>query len=181
MLLKKSLTSYAIIILLATVLILSVNATAHTKDNKLINQNQVENKPVPQKKHIKNNVKPQKKLSSSLQLSKKISELEGELSQTKITLFAEKQDQNELYNKIRILTTSMKNLQAIVNQKNTELVMLKDAHEKYNDVITCYRKALTAWDNQLRKRARTGQDHIIIGTELRTAISKCPSILAVAG
>ena len=60
--------------------------------------------------------------------------------------------------------------------KNTELVMLKDAHEKYNDVITCYRKALNAWDNQLRTRARTGQDHIIIGTELRSAISKCPSI-----
>ena len=54
--------------------------------------------------------------------------------------------------------------------------MLKDAHEKYNDVITCYRTALSAWDNQLRKPARTGLDHIIIGTELRSAISKCPSI-----
>jgi hypothetical protein len=81
-----------------------------------------------------------------------------------------------LYNKIKMLTTSMKNLQAVVNQKNTELVMLKDANEKYNDVITCYRTGLSAWDNQLRKLARTGPEHIIIGTELRVAISKCPSI-----
>ena len=54
--------------------------------------------------------------------------------------------------------------------------MLKDAHEKYNDVITCYRTALSAWDNQLRKRGRNGTDQIIIGTELRSSISKCPSI-----
>ena len=115
-------------------------------------------------------------MSSSLELSKKISELEGELSRTKITLYAEQQEGYELNNKIRILTTSIKNLQALVNQKNTELVMLKDAHEKYNDVITCYRTALSAWDNQLRKPVRTGPYHIIIGTELRSAISKCPSI-----
>ena len=75
-----------------------------------------------------------------------------------------------------MLTTSMKDLQAVVNKKSTELVMLKDAYEKYNDVITCYRAAMSAWDNQLRSRARTGLDHIIIGTELRNAISKCPSI-----
>jgi chromosome segregation ATPase len=176
MLLNKRITSYAIIILLATVLILPINATAQTKDNKFINKKQVEKKPVPQIKHLNQNGKPQKGLSSSLVLSKKISELEGELSRTKITLLSERQDRDELYNKIRMLTTSMKNLQAVVNQKNTELVMLKDAHEKYNDVITCYRTALSAWDNQLRKRGRTGTDHIIIGTELRSAISKCPSI-----
>ena len=176
MLLKKILTSYAIIILLASVLTLSVNAIAQTKDNKLINQKQVEKKPVPQKKHLKNKVKPQKGLSSSIELSKKISELEGELSRTKNTLFAEQQDGDELFNKIRILTSSMKNLQAVVNQKNTELVMLKDAHEKYNDVIICYRTALSAWDNLLLTRARTLPDRIIIGTELRSAISKCPSI-----
>lgn len=176
MLLKKILTSYAIIILLASFLILSVNAIAQTKDNKLINQKQVEQKPVPLNKHLKNEVKPQKGLSSSLELSKKIVALEGELSRTKTTLFSEQQDGDELYNKIRILTTSMKNLQAVVNQKNTELVMLKDAHGKYNDVISCYRKALSAWDNQIRTLARTGQDQIIIGTELRSAISKCPSI-----
>ena len=110
MLLKKILTSYAIIILLASVLILSVNAIAQTKDNKLIIQKQFEKKPVPQKKHLKNNVKPQKGLSSSLELSKKILELEGELSRTKITLFAEQQEGDELYNKIRMLTTSMKKL-----------------------------------------------------------------------
>jgi chromosome segregation ATPase len=176
MLLNRRITSYAIIILLAAVLILSVNAIAQTKDNKFTNKNQVEKKTVPQKKQIKKNVKPQVGLSSSLELSKKISKLEGELSRTKVTLFAEQQDGDELYNKIKMLTTSMKNLQAVVNQKNTELVMLKDAHEKYNDVITCYRTALSAWDNQLRTLARTGPDHIIIGTELRSAISKCPSI-----
>ena len=173
---NKRITSYTIIILLAAVLILHVNAIAQTKDNKFINKKQVEKKPVPQKKQLKQNVKPQEGLSSSLELSKKISELEGELSRTKITLVSERQDRDKLYNKIRMLTTSMKNLQVVVNQKNTELVMLKDAHEKYNDVITCYRAALSAWDNQLRSRARTGPDHIIIGTELRSAISKCPSI-----
>ena len=176
MLLNKRITSYAIIILLAAVLILSVNAIAQTKDNKFINQKQVEKKPVPQKKHLKNNVKPQKRLSSSLDLSKKISELEGELSRTKITLFAEQQDGDELFNKIRILTSSMKNLQAVVNEKNTELVVLKDAHETYKDVITCYKTALSAWDNLLNARARTGPDRITIATELRNAISKCPSI-----
>ena len=176
MLLNKRITSYAIIILLAAVLILSVNAIAQTNDNKLTNKNQVEKKPVLQKKQLKQNVKPQEGLLRSLELSKKISELEGELSRTKITLVSERQDKDKLYNKITMLTTSMKNLQVVVNQKNTELVMLKEAHEKYNDVITCYRAALSAWDNQLRTRARTGQDHIIIGTELRSAISKCPSI-----
>jgi chromosome segregation ATPase len=176
MLLNKRITSYAIIILLAAVLILSVNAIAQTKDNKLTNKKQVENKSVPQTKHLQKSVKPQEGLSSSLELSKKISKLEGELSRTKVTLFAEQQEGDELYNKIKMLTTSMKNLQAVVNQKNTELVMLKDAHEKYNDVITCYRAALSAWDNQLRTLARTGPDRIIIGTELRSAISKCPSI-----
>ena len=176
MLLNKRITSYAIIILLAAVLILSVNAIAQTKVNKFTNKNQVEKKPVPQKKQLKKNVKPQVGLSSSLELSKKISKLEGELSRTKITLFAEQQEGDELYNKIRMFTTGMKNLQAVVNQKNTELVMLKEAHEKYNDVITCYRTALSAWDNQLRKRGRNGTDQIIIGTELRSSISKCPSI-----
>jgi hypothetical protein len=173
--LKKSLTSNAIIILLAAVLILSVNAIAQTKDNKFINKRQVEQKPVPQKKLLKN-VKPQERLSNSLELSKKISELEGELLRTKTTLFTAQQDGDELYNKIRMLTTSMKSLQVVVNEKNTELVILKDEYENYNDVITCYRTALSAWDNQLRTRALTGPDHIIIGTDLRSAISKCPSI-----
>ena len=72
MLLNKRITSYAIIIFLAAVLILSVNAIAQTKDNKFTNKNQVEKKTVPQKKQIKKNVKPQVGLSSSLELSKKI-------------------------------------------------------------------------------------------------------------
>ncbi|MGY8761453.1 MAG: hypothetical protein ACKVK9_10075, partial [Nitrospinaceae bacterium] len=64
MLLNKRITSYAIIILLAAVLILSVNAIAQTKDNKFTKKNQVVKKPLPQVG-----------LSSSLELSKKISEL----------------------------------------------------------------------------------------------------------
>ena len=176
MLLKKILTSYAIIILLAAVLILSVNTIGQTKDNKFRNKKQVEKKLVPQKKQLKKNVKPQVGLSSSLELSTKISELEGELSRTKNALFAKQQYGDKMYNEINMLTTSMKGLQAVVNQKNTELVMLKDAHETYNDVITCYKTALSAWDNQLRARERTGPDRITIATELRSAISKCPSI-----
>ena len=176
MLLNKRITSYAIIILLAAVLILPANAIAQIKDNKSINQRQVEKKLVPQKKQLKKNVKPQVGLSSSLELSKKISELEGELSSTKTALFAEQQDGDKMYNEINMLTTSMKGLQAVVNKKHTELVALKDAYETYNDVITCYRTALSAWDDQLRARARTGPERITIGTELRSAISKCPSI-----
>ena len=75
-----------------------------------------------------------------------------------------------------MLTTSMKDLQAVVNKKSTELVMLKDAYEKYNDVITCYRGALSAWDNHLHTRPRTGPDRIMIDNQLRSTISDCPSI-----
>ena len=176
MLLKKILTSYAIIILLASFFILSVNAIAQTKDNKFINKIQVEKKPIPQKKQLKKNIKPQVGLSSSLELSKKISELEGELSLTKNALFAKQQSEDEMYNEINMLTTSMKGLQAVVNKKHTGLVALKNAYETYNDVITCYRTALSAWDNKLRARARTGPDRITIDTELRSSISNCPSI-----
>ena len=119
---------------------------------------------------------PQVGLSSSLELSKKISELEGELSHTKTALFAKQKDGDKMYNEINMLTTRMKGLQAVVNKKHTELVALKDAYEAYTDVITCYRTALSAWDDQLRARARTGPERITIGTELRSAISKCPSI-----
>jgi hypothetical protein len=181
MLQKNSMTSYAIIVVLAAVLVLPVNAIAQTKDNKFTNKEQVKRKSVPQQIQIKNAVKPQEGLSSSLELSKKVAALEAELSLRKTELFANQQKGDEMYNKITMLTTSMKGLQAVVNKKNTALVVLKHAYEKYNDVITCYRKALIAWDNQLRARARTGQDRIIIGTELRSAISKCPSIQADAG
>ena len=176
MLRKNSMTSYAIIVVLAAVFILPINAIAQTKDNKFTSNEQVERKLVPQKIQINNTVKPQEGLSSSLQLDKKITALEGELSRTKNALFAKQQDRDEMYNKINMLTTSMKGLQAVVNKKHTELVALKDAYETYNDVITCYKTALSAWDNHLRSRALTGPDRITIATELRSAISKCPSI-----
>jgi hypothetical protein len=173
---KKSMTSYAIIVLLVAVLILPGNAIAQTKDNKFTNKEQVERKPVPQQRQIKNHVKPQEGLSSALELSKKIVALEKELSRTKTELFANQEDGDEMYNKINMLTTRMKGLQAVVNKKHTELVELKDAYEKYNDVITCYRTALSAWDNQLRTRVLTGPDRIMIDTKLHSAISKCPLI-----
>jgi hypothetical protein len=176
MLRKNSITSYAIIVVLAAVFILSVNAIAQTKDNKFISKELGEKKPIPQKKQIKKSIKPQEGLSSSLELSKKIAELEGELTRTKTALFAEQQDGDESYNKIRMLTESIKGVQAVVIGKNTELVALKDAHEKYTDVITCYRKGLSAWDNQLRLGKLTGQDRLTISTELRSVISRCPSI-----
>jgi hypothetical protein len=81
-----------------------------------------------------------------------------------------------LHNKIKVLTEKIKNLQTVVNQKNTKLVALKDTRDQYNNVITCYRTGLSAWDNQLRVRALTEQDRLIISTELRSVISKCPSI-----
>ena len=176
MLRKNSMTSYAIIVLLAAVLISPVNTIAQTKDNKFTSKEQIEKQPVSQKIQIKKIVKPQEGLLSSLELSKEIAALKGELSRIKTALFAKQQDGNKMYNEINMLTTSMKGLQAVVNKKHTEFVALKDAYETYNDVIICYRTALSAWDNQLRARARTGPDLITIGTELRSAISKCPSI-----
>jgi len=176
MLRKKSITSYAIIVMLAAVFILSVNAIAQTKDNKFTSKESGDKKPILQKKQIKKTVKRQEGLSSSLELSRKIAELEGELTRTKTASLAKQQDEDKLHNKIRMLTESIKGIQAVVIEKNTELVALKDAHEKYNDVITCYRTGLSAWDNQLRIRALTGQDRLTISTELRSVISRCPSI-----
>jgi uncharacterized coiled-coil DUF342 family protein len=176
MLRKKSLPLYAIIVVLAAVLILPENAIAQTKDNKFTYKKQVERKPATQQIQVKNAVKPMEGLPSSLELSKKVTALEAELSQTKTELFANQQDGDKMYNKINMLTTSMKGLQAVVNKRNTELVVLKDAYEKYNDVITCYRTALRTWDNHLRARARTGPDRIMIDTKLHSAINNCPSI-----
>ena len=165
MLRKKSITSYAIIVMLAAVFIFTVNATAQTNDDEYTSEEQGEKKPIPQEG-----------LQSSLELSNKIAELEGKLSNTKTALLAKQQDEDELHNKIRMLTESIKGIQAVVIEKNTELVALEDANEKYNDVITCYRTGLSAWDNQLRLRALTGQDRLTISTELRSVISRCPSI-----
>lgn len=176
MLQKNSMTSNAIIVVLAAVLVLPINAIAQTKDNEFTNKEQLERKLVPQQIQIKKTVKPQEGLSSSLELSKKVAALEAELSLRKNELLANQQYGDEMYNKINMLTANMKDLQAVVNKKNTELDVLKDAYEKYNDVITCYRTALSAWDNQLRARTRTGSDRITIGTELHIAISKCPAI-----
>ena len=176
MLRKNSIMSYAIIVMLAAVFILSVNAIAQTKDNKFTSKESGEKKPILQKKQIKKTVKRLEGLSSSLELSRKIAELEGELTRTKTASLAKQQDEDELHNKIRMLTESIKGVKAVVIEKNTELVALKDAHGKYNDVITCYRTVLSAWDNQLHIRALTEQDRLTISTELRNVISRCPSI-----
>ena len=58
MLRKNSITSYAIILVLVAVFILSVNAIAQTKDNKFTSKESGEKKPIPQKKQIKKTVKP---------------------------------------------------------------------------------------------------------------------------
>ena len=173
MLRKNSIMSYVIIVVLAAVFIFTVNATAQTNDDEYTSEEQYEytSEEQGEKKPI-----PQEGLQSSLELSNKIAELERELSNTKTALLVEQQGGDELHNKIKVLTENIKNLQAVVNQKNTKLVALKDTHDQYNDVITCYRTGLSAWDNQLRVRALTGQDRLIISTELRSVISKCPSI-----
>jgi hypothetical protein len=73
-------------------------------------------------------------------------------------------------------------------ERDTELGSLKDEYKKstkaklYNEVsalegvITCYRKALIAWDNMHRIRDLTEQDRLTISTELRSNISNCPPI-----
>ena len=61
-------------------------------------------------------------MQSSLELSNKIAELEGKLSNTKTALLVEQQGGDELHNKIKVLTEKIKNLQTVVNQKNTKLV-----------------------------------------------------------
>ena len=147
-----------------------------TKDNKFTSKKQGKKKPVQQKKQIKKTVKSKEGMSNSLELSKKIATLEEQLSRTKTALFAELQDRDEMNNEINMLNTSMKSLQAVVNEKNTKLVTLKKKHEKYNDVITCYRTGLSTWDKQLRVRKLTGQERLTISTELRSVISRCPSI-----
>jgi septal ring factor EnvC (AmiA/AmiB activator) len=156
---------YVIIVVLAAVFIFTVNATAQTNDDEYTSEEQGEKKPIPQEG-----------LQSSLELSNKIAELEGGLSRTKTELFAEQQAGDELHNEIRMLTERIKGLQAVVIEKNTQLVSLKDAHEKYNDVITCYRAGLSAWDNQLGLRLLTAEDRLTISTQLRSVISRCPSL-----
>jgi hypothetical protein len=176
MLRKRNITPYAIIMVLTALLISPVNAIAQTKNNKLTSKEQGEQKLIPQKIQTKKNVKPQVGLSSSVELTNKIAILEVELLQTKTALLAEQQNGDKMYKEIKALTTTIKDLQDIVNENKTKLVSLKDVREKYNDVITCYRKGLSAWDKQLHTKKLTGQDRLTISTELRSVIRKCPSI-----
>ena len=113
--------------------------------------------------------------------SKKILALEKVLSLTKAAQLSEAAELVELQDDI-------KTLEILVSERDTELYTLKDEYKKstkaklYNEisalegVITCYRKALIAWDNMLRRLEITEQDRLTISTELRSNISNCPPI-----
>jgi hypothetical protein len=86
------------------------------------------------------------------------------------------------------LQDDIKTLEALVHERDGELDTLQDEYKKstkaklYNEisklegVITCYRKALIAWDNMHPSRDLTEQDRLTIKTELRSNISNCPPI-----
>ena len=113
--------------------------------------------------------------------SKKILALEKVLSLTKAAQLLEAGELVELQDDIKTLET-------LVSERDTELYTLKDEYKKstkaklYNkvsvldSVITCYRKAIIAWDNMLHRLELTEQDRLTISTELRSNISNCPPI-----
>lgn len=113
--------------------------------------------------------------------SKKILALEKVLSITKSAQLLEAAELVELQDDIKTLET-------LVSERDTELYTLKEEYKQstkaklYNevsileDVITCYREAIIAWDNMLRSPDLTEQDRLTISTELRSNISSCPSI-----
>ena len=142
-------------------------------------------------------VPPKQKLSVSAVLAKKIATLEGELSRTKTALLTTGNAGIAKDKTINMFTASMQSLQGAVSEKDTQLatlyeeikglqgvasqrdtalVTLQDIHKQNKEVITCYRKALSAWDNQLRGQGLTEQDRLTISTILHSAISKCPPI-----
>lgn len=59
---------------------------------------------------------------------------------------------------------------------DAELVSLTDTYEKYKNAITCYRKALSAWDDLHRQEGLTEQNLLTIAVELRHDIGNCPGI-----
>jgi hypothetical protein len=186
-----------IIVILAAVLILPFNSIAQNKNNKLMSKAQSEKKPPLQKKQIGKTIKPSGQLSVSTVLSKKIVVLEGELSRIKTALSQAAKaggEKDKYINKLTLdikglqgllvdktseivfLDEEVKGFQALVNEKDSESVELKHEYEKNNNVITCYRTALTEWDKNLRRRVLTEQDRLTISTELRRSISGCPPI-----
>ena len=113
--------------------------------------------------------------------SKKILALEKVLSLTKSAQLLEAAKLVELQDDIKTLET-------LVSERDTELYTLKDEYKKttkaklYNEisvlegVITCYRKALIAWDNMHLRLQPNEQDRLTISTELRSTIINCPPI-----
>ena len=149
----------------------------------------------------RNAVPPKKKLSVTAVLATKIATLEGELSRTKTAFLTALNSGVEKDKKISNLTLSMQGLQGAVsekeaklatlnkeikglqgaaNERKIELVALKDGHKKYKDVITCYKQALSEWDDHLRKRELSEQDRLSISTVLHAAIRECPPTQADA-
>jgi hypothetical protein len=140
-------------------------------------------------------VPPKQKLSVSAVLAKKIATLEGELSRTKTAFLTALNSGVEKDKKISALTVNIQSLQGAVSEKDTklatlfeeikglqgaanerkkELVILKDGHKKHKDVITCYKKALNEWDNNIREQGLTKQDRLSISAVLHAAIRECP-------
>ena len=201
MLKKYNIKSYTIVVVLVFVLILPVNAIAQVNAAPQVNTvpqrsaaPQVNTVPQRSAAPQVNTVPPKKKLSVSAVLAKKIATLEGELSRTKTALFTAGNAGLEKDKKINMFTASIqslqgavsekeaklaslykeiKGLQGVANQRNTELVTLKD-------VITCYKKALSEWDDNLRKRVLSKQDRLSISTILHAAIRDCPPTQAHA-
>jgi hypothetical protein len=173
------------------------NAIVKPNNNKPRGNDQSRKKPTLQKKRIEKAIKPEGQLPVSAVLSKKIVALEAELSRTKNALIqaGKAGGENEKY--IRTLTSNVEVLQGLVSKKDAELVLLdeeikalkalvsekasesaslNDLYEKHNDVISCYRTALTIWDKSRLRRGLTGQDRLTISTQLRNTISGCPPI-----
>jgi hypothetical protein len=202
MLKKHNIKSYAFVFVLSLVIIFPANAIA--QGNVVPQRNVVpQANAVPQRNVVPqaSAVPPKQKLSVSAVLAKKIATLEGELSRTKTAFLTALNSGVEKDKKISTLTTSMQGLQGTLSQKdtelaalnegikglqivaakrNTELVTLKDVHKKYKDVITCYKQALSEWDDHLRKRELSEQDRLSISTVLHAAIRECPPIQADA-
>jgi len=149
-----------------------------------------------------NTVPPKKKLSITAVLATKVAKLEGQLSSTKTAFITALNSGVEKDKKISILTATgvekdkkisiltatgvekdtklaslyedIKGLQGLASERDKKFASLKDAHKKYKDVISCYKKALSTWDNHLREDGLLEQHRISISTVLHASLRECP-------
>ena len=203
----NNIKSYEIVVGLAIILILPVNAIAQSnvipqanavpQVNAVPQRNAVpQASAVPQRNAVpqasavpKNNtVPPKKKLSITAVLATKVAKLEGQLSSTKTAFITALNSGVEKDKKISILTATgvekdtklaslyedIKGLQGLASERDKKFASLKDAHKKYKDVISCYKKALSTWDNHLREDGLLEQHRISISTVLHASLRECP-------